>query len=32
MIPIYAMNTDKDIWGKDSLEFKYVLDYLPSPS
>ncbi|KAF9778944.1 cytochrome P450 [Thelephora terrestris] len=21
-IPIYAMNTDKDIWGDDSLEFK----------
>lgn len=24
LIPIYAMNTDKDIWGRDSFEFKYV--------
>jgi len=22
LIPIYAMNTDKDIWGKDAFEFK----------
>jgi len=22
LIPIYAMNTDKDIWGGDALEFK----------
>jgi len=22
LIPIYAMNTDKDIWGSDALEFK----------
>lgn len=22
LIPIYAMNTDKDIWGDDALEFK----------
>jgi len=26
MIPIYAMNTDKDIWGKDALEFKCALN------
>jgi len=25
MIPIYAMNTDKDIWGEDALEFKCAL-------
>lgn len=22
MIPIYAMNTDKDVWGEDAFEFK----------
>ena len=22
MIPIYAINTDKDVWGRDALEFK----------
>ena len=22
LIPIYAMNTDKDVWGSDALEFK----------
>ena len=22
LIPIYAMNTDRDVWGDDSLEFR----------
>ena len=26
LIPIYAMNTDKDIWGADALEFKYTFN------
>ena len=25
LIPIYAMNTDKDIWGTDALEFRCAL-------
>jgi cytochrome P450 len=28
LIPIYAMNTDKDVWGDDALEFKCVFDPL----
>lgn len=24
LIPIYAMNTDKDVWGDDALLFKSV--------
>lgn len=30
LIPIYAMNTDKDIWGNDALEFKCVFNSVPS--
>ena len=26
VIPIYAMNTDKDIWGEDAFEFKYAFN------
>jgi len=26
VIPIYAMNTDKDIWGEDASEFKCVFN------
>lgn len=26
LIPIYAMNTDKDIWGADAFEFKCVFN------
>ena len=26
LIPIYAMNTDKDIWGNDAFEFKSVFN------
>ena len=26
LIPIYAMNTDKDMWGGDALEFKYAFN------
>ena len=26
LIPIYAMNTDKDVWGRDAFEFKCVTD------
>ena len=26
LVPIYAMNTDKDVWGSDALEFKYALN------
>ena len=26
VIPIYAMNTDKDIWGGDAFEFKCVIN------
>ena len=29
LVPIYAMNTDKDVWGSDALEFKYVLNLEP---
>ena len=29
LVPIYAMNTDKDVWGSDALEFKYALDSVP---
>ena len=29
LVPIYAMNTDKDVWGGDALEFKYALDLEP---
>ena len=29
LVPIYAMNTDKDVWGSDALEFKYALDLEP---
>ena len=28
-IPIYAMNTDKDVWGDDALEFKCVFNLVP---
>ena len=31
LIPIYAMNTDKDIWGEDAFEFKYVFSHPSSP-
>ena len=31
LIPIYAMNTDKDIWGDDALEFRYVFSLLLPP-
>jgi hypothetical protein len=24
VVPIFAMNTDKDLWGADAFEFKYV--------
>jgi cytochrome P450 len=29
LIPIYAMNTDGDIWGYDSLEFKCAFSLTP---
>ena len=29
LVPIYAMNTDKDVWGSDAFEFKYALDLDP---
>ena len=29
LVPIYAMNTDRDVWGSDALEFKYALDLGP---
>ena len=29
LVPTYAMNTDKDVWGGDALEFKYALDLEP---
>jgi hypothetical protein len=25
-IPILAINTDKELWGEDAAEFKYVLE------
>ena len=28
-IPIYAMNTDKDMWGSDALEFKCAFRLIP---
>ena len=28
-IPIYAMNTDKDMWGSDALEFKCAYRLVP---
>lgn len=31
LIPIYAMNTDKDIWGGDALEFRYVFNLVLLP-
>ena len=32
VIPIYAMNTDKEVWGKDSFEFKSVLQPASVPA
>ena len=29
LVPIYAMNIDKDVWGSDAFEFKYALDLDP---
>ena len=29
LVPIYAMNTDKDVWGSDAFEFKYALNLDP---
>ena len=29
LVPIYAMNTDKDVWGGDASEFRYVLNLDP---
>ena len=29
VIPIYAVNTDKDIWGGDALEFKCAFNLDP---
>jgi hypothetical protein len=31
LIPIYTMNTDKDIWGRDALEFKCAFNLDLSP-
>ena len=28
-IPIFTLNTDKRVWGRDAQEFKYVTLYLP---
>lgn len=28
LIPIYAINTDRDIWGDDGLEFKWVFCFV----
>jgi cytochrome P450 len=30
-IPIYAMNTDRDIWGDDALQFKCVFSLISLP-
>ena len=31
LIPIHTINTDKDVWGNDALEFKYVFSLVRLP-